>query len=657
MASTSKAVEIIFKGSDQVSPKVKDIRSSLDGLDSDAREAGDSFDELGESAEGFGAGALGSMKLLAGAVAAIGASALADEFIKANQALEQFDQALTFATGSTEGAKAEIEFLRDISDTLGLNLISSADAYKRFYAAAGDTLNLQDTRDIFTAVAGTLSAVGGTADDVNGAMIQLSQGISKGRFELEDLKSIAERLPGFFGKFAQSLDVSTEEFFKLISAGEIGTEELKAFAAVLNEDLAGADFSGFTQAANRFDNALTNLATALGDTGVFDIITGGVELAAEAVDNGTQSIGGFQSAYGNLKDALSGDQGILDSFLSLEKAILAAALSGVGFGEEAQAWLAPVQDTSEEVEGLADRVADIPEPAAQVAQSMRDLAKEALKANSLLKEIGVDPKQLEEPIERVLAAFEELSQLDGISGEDLFSGLVVALDKITEGDSIRLIQTRLSEAFSAGRINADEYENALAAVQAKQDALAGDASTWASDFAPVAGSLQDTKESAEEASKAVKKTELDLEKLASNERVKAIEAKVTLNVAQIEADAEVAVAALDSISETITSTGDLLGDLFGTRGSASSWEQKRQIENQIGLENERREDATKRQNKLIDEQIRLMREKRKALQQGASMIEVDGAGLQPHLEAFMFEILEAIQVRVNAEGHQLLLGV
>ena len=34
----------------------------------------------------------------------------------------------------------------------------------------------------------------------------------------------------------------------------------------------------------------------------------------------------------------------------------------------------------------------------------------------------------------------------------------------------------------------------------------------------------------------------------------------------------------------------------------------------------------------------------------------NGDGLQPHLEAFMWEILEAIQVRVNADGYEMLLG-
>jgi len=46
-----------------------------------------------------------------------------------------------------------------------------------------------------------------------------------------------------------------------------------------------------------------------------------------------------------------------------------------------------------------------------------------------------------------------------------------------------------------------------------------------------------------------------------------------------------------------------------------------------------------------------------ALRRGDAMIRIDGDGLQPHLEAFMFEILESIQVRVNQEGQELLLGV
>ena len=39
------------------------------------------------------------------------------------------------------------------------------------------------------------------------------------------------------------------------------------------------------------------------------------------------------------------------------------------------------------------------------------------------------------------------------------------------------------------------------------------------------------------------------------------------------------------------------------------------------------------------------------------MIKIDGDGLAPHLEAFMFQILENIQTRVNANGEEMLLGL
>jgi hypothetical protein len=45
------------------------------------------------------------------------------------------------------------------------------------------------------------------------------------------------------------------------------------------------------------------------------------------------------------------------------------------------------------------------------------------------------------------------------------------------------------------------------------------------------------------------------------------------------------------------------------------------------------------------------------MQRGDAMIQIDGAGLQPHLEAFMFEILAAIQIRANAEGAAFLTGI
>jgi len=162
-----------------------------------------------------------------------------------------------------------------------------------------------------------------------------------------------------------------------------------------------------------------------------------------------------------------------------------------------------------------------------------------------------------------------------------------------------------------------------------------------------------------ELSKVVKDAEIKLEALASNERIKNIEAKVSLNIAQLEADTERVKSAFSSIDNTVNSTGDLLGELFGLFKDFDnlSFGAIRAIEDQIEGENRRRDEALNLQKKLTEAQIAQLRAQTRSIERGDSLIKISGDGLQPHLEAFMFEILKKIQVRVNADGLKFLLGV
>ena len=58
-----------------------------------------------------------------------------------------------------------------------------------------------------------------------------------------------------------------------------------------------------------------------------------------------------------------------------------------------------------------------------------------------------------------------------------------------------------------------------------------------------------------------------------------------------------------------------------------------------------REKAFKLQEKLTEATIAQINAQLKAYSNGDALIKIDGAGLQPHLEAFMWEILRTIQVR------------
>ena len=104
-------------------------------------------------------------------------------------------------------------------------------------------------------------------------------------------------------------------------------------------------------------------------------------------------------------------------------------------------------------------------------------------------------------------------------------------------------------------------------------------------------------------------------------------------------------------------TGDVLGKLYGMFGNQNlSFSELSKINDQIEKENALREKSFALQQKLIEATIQEIELRTKAFANGDALIKIDGAGLQPHLEAFMWEILRTIQTRVNADGLKLLLG-
>jgi hypothetical protein len=87
-------------------------------------------------------------------------------------------------------------------------------------------------------------------------------------------------------------------------------------------------------------------------------------------------------------------------------------------------------------------------------------------------------------------------------------------------------------------------------------------------------------------------------------------------------------------------------------GFSQQWK----ITEQIDKENKLRQDAFDLQKKLTEAQIKMMNAQTDALINGDGLITINGDGLAPHLEAFMWEVLKAIQVKVNADGLKMLLG-
>jgi hypothetical protein len=153
---------------------------------------------------------------------------------------------------------------------------------------------------------------------------------------------------------------------------------------------------------------------------------------------------------------------------------------------------------------------------------------------------------------------------------------------------------------------------------------------------------------------------LDVEKIKAAADIvsHAIEWKAKLDIAGVEANVKIIEASFKSIDNTITSSGTTLSAMVSAylQALASGQGGASVIEDQMRRENERRDDALKMQKELVAAEIANLKARTDALSKGDAMITINGAGLQPHLESFMFEILSAIQVRASAEGQKFLVG-
>ncbi|MEE4303311.1 MAG: phage tail tape measure protein [Wenzhouxiangella sp.] len=161
---------------------------------------------------------------------------------------------------------------------------------------------------------------------------------------------------------------------------------------------------------------------------------------------------------------------------------------------------------------------------------------------------------------------------------------------------------------------------------------------------------------AEEATQESEGYRAKLNQIASDERIKTIEAKFDFEAEALVQEAKRVEAAFGSINTTVNSTGDLIDSLTGKLLNTRFEEEFEFVQDLIQREEKRRDDALKLQEELTRAQIEALEARTDALASGQALINVDGAGLQPHLEAFMWEILREIQVRVNQDGFEMLLG-
>lgn len=218
-----------------------------------------------------------------------------------------------------------------------------------------------------------------------------------------------------------------------------------------------------------------------------------------------------------------------------------------------------------------------------------------------------------------------------------------------KADEVRLIKDQAAEAQSAIGILGDEYLAKYARNNTDLRVLAKARAEYEKSVATT--EIEPTKDDKFKAAQDKLLKEID-----TNAGI--MEAKIQGFADLAESEAKTVTASFESISESMTNTGDVLTELYRQMsGAQTDVFAKTSIQRRITAEEERREEAFNLQKQLTTAQIDLIKQRATAMAAGDPMITVSGDGLQPHLEAFMWEILSAIQVRVNEDYGNFLLGI
>ena len=136
----------------------------------------------------------------------------------------------------------------------------------------------------------------------------------------------------------------------------------------------------------------------------------------------------------------------------------------------------------------------------------------------------------------------------------------------------------------------------------------------------------------------------------------AIESAAKINLKEIEAEATKVEAVLDNIGKTIDSSASVISTFIDRLSGVESLHEEAVLYRLIEQEYKLREDAINLNNRLVSAEADLVEEKLRRLRDGGGLINIQADGLEPELEAFMWRIVEKLQVRVAEDRAEFLLG-
>ncbi len=682
------AISAIIGPSEQAAKLAAELGIEFNGAALEAK----GFEGVVKDATAATGGNTAALKTLFG-----GVEALAPVLALGGNAAEKYAENLLKFTQNTGAAKTASE---ELADKLGLLSQTLVNNLESALIGVGGRLT-DETRSIVTSLTSIFNSLGSEIRLEDGAFAPILDALEGLAGDIDrKMQTIAENFPEalanldlsqLLASFGDLSDELGDAFTNVFGDIDLGTVEglesalqkvVDAFTALVNisagivdglQPLFTAIGTGIEQFEDLDEATKRNVGELLGLSKAIDTVLpalGALGGGLESVGTGLTALAGaqgFKALLGNLDSvkaiattagkggliglALAGGYGVgtlINEYViePMEKA----------FGTSIGSWLYE-QFNAEEIEKIKNQLKPLTEEEERLAKQTGELRDLNERLAEKLKDTGDASEDTQRSWqdyanELVNAANKQNDLNDAIGGAgEKLNRSGNAIDQLTDkagknGDA-------LGDVGETTRKLAEDNKS----LTLGYDKATGKVNSWSGTIVKSNKSLDDA---AEKTNKVLKETEsyrLELEKIDSNERIKTIEAVFSLDIAEAEANAKKVVALAESITSTFSDSTELVGDLFGLFTEADNFRDKWKITDQIKNENKLRDEQMNLQKKLTEAQIDNIRERTKRLAKGDALIKVNGEGLAPHLEAFMFEILQEIQVRVNADGEEMLLGL
>ena len=374
---------------------------------------------------------------------------------------------------------------------------------------------------------------------------------------------------------------------------------------------------------------------------------GGIAIVATPVIGALASVaGGIQA----VATGILGTSGLATALGSLATSPAAAALGLAALGTAAYALgteIYRLTEHSQEYQKIQAEIAKAETERVRLSSDVEQALSDISKQTGMLIE---DMDTFNHVVQSGALVWDEASNKWMTASQQASKGISEVKGELIDwGEKLKDLSGELEKSGkSANDVNAEYY------------ALAGTTPELAKRMAELEGPVKKIDAVLAEAEKSSESFRIKMEELASNERIKGMELFTQLNIAQVENDTKRMEAALKSVDTVITEMNKGLVDMVGIFAGLddnASFSKKWAIEEQIEKQNTRLDEQLGLQKQLVEEQVKSMAARRRALESGGALIKVDSTGLEPALEMVMWHILERIQLRVNEEASEFLIGL